>query len=159
VLAYLLLASAQLLGILMIPFGGPGVWVQLAGLALYGWGTEFAVVGKVPLLVVLLLALVTELLEPLLVGSRVERGLRRRLGVAGLAGGAAGALAGYAVPLLGIPFAAFAGALFATLGASVGARREPGGGCLPVGGAVLAMTTRTAAAIGVAAFAFLLVGA
>jgi hypothetical protein len=76
-LAYLLLAVAQILGLILIPFGLPGTWLQVAALIGFAWWTGFATVGIVPIVVVLLLALLAEIGELLLAGT-VRPDLRRR---------------------------------------------------------------------------------
>jgi uncharacterized protein len=151
VLAYLLLGIAQLVGLLMIPFGGPGVWVQLAALGVFGWWTEFGIIGTAPLLVLLLVALTAELIEPPLAGGRIDRPVRRRLGGAGLIGSIVGASVGFPLPLLGSLFGAFVGAIVGTSFGVLGAK-TPGSGCATIGAQVLAMATRTAAGVVVAVF-------
>jgi hypothetical protein len=154
VLAYLLLGVAQAAGLALIPFGAPGLWVQLAALALFGWWTDFAVFGPVPLGILLVVALAAELIEAPLARGRMGAGARRRLGFGGLAGGAAGAGAGVFFPLLGSMFGALLGALAGSLLSSF-RLRPPGIGRGAFGGQVVAMATRTAAGIVIAAFALL----
>lgn len=109
-MAYLLLALAQLLGLVLIPFGLPGLWIQVGALAVYGWATDFATVGLYPLLAVGLLALLAELAEFLLAGRMARRyGGGRRAAVGALLGGVVGALLGVPVPLLGSVIGAMLG--------------------------------------------------
>ena len=42
----LLLAAASLIGLLLIPFGLPGLWVILLGIIGYGWITEGGIHGR-----------------------------------------------------------------------------------------------------------------
>jgi uncharacterized protein len=155
VLAYLLLGLAQAIGLLLIPFGVPGLWVQIAALALFGWWTDFATVGTVPLMILLVVGLAGELAEGPLTGGRIGRSARRWMGFAALAGGFAGAALGRYFPLVGSLFGAFVGSFLATAiagftlpGASPGSRF----------GQVLAITMKVAAGIVVATFALLSLG-
>jgi uncharacterized protein len=109
--AYLLLALAQILGILLIPFGLPGTWLQVAALIGFAWWTEFATVGMIPIVVVLVLALLAEMGELLLAGRYAKvYGGGRRAGWGAILGGAIGAVVGVPVPLLGSIFGAMIGA-------------------------------------------------
>jgi uncharacterized protein len=110
-LAFLLLALAQVLGLLLIPFGLPGTWLQVAALIAFAWWTGFATVGLVPIVVVLLLALLAEIGELLLAGRYAKiYGGGRRAAWGAVLGGMAGAIVGIPVPLLGSVFGAMIGA-------------------------------------------------
>jgi uncharacterized protein len=110
-LAYLLLAVAQVLGLILIPFGLPGTWLQVAALIGFAWWTEFATVGIIPIVVVLLLALFAEIGELLLAGryARIYGGGRPSAWGA-ILGGTVGAVVGVPIPLLGSIFGAMVGA-------------------------------------------------
>ncbi len=153
-LAYLLLALAQTLGVLAIPFGAPGLWLQVAALGLYGWWTEFTTFGTVPLVLLFFVALAAELAELPLVGGRIPRSVRRRPGLAAVAGATAGAVLGEFFPLLGSMFGALAGALVgAFLGALAwGSQKQAGGNLI---GLVLAISLKAAAAVGIAVFSLI----
>jgi hypothetical protein len=151
VLAYLLLALAQTLGVLAIPFGAPGLWLQVAALWLFGWWTEFGVVGPVPLIILLFVALAAELAELPLVGGRLPRAARRRPGLAAVGGAVVGAVIGEFVPLVGSLFGALAGAFVgAFLGVLGGGRPRQAGA--NVVGLVLAISLKTAASVVIAVF-------
>lgn len=109
-MAYLLLALAQVTGLLLIPFGLPGLWVQVLALTAYAWATGFVTVGFVPLALTLSLAGAGELAEWLLGGhyARCYGGGRPAVWGA-ILGGTAGAFAGLPVPLLGSVLGAFLG--------------------------------------------------
>jgi uncharacterized protein YqgC (DUF456 family) len=108
--AYLLLLAAELLGLALIPFGLPGLWLQLAALAGYAWWTGFQIVGWIPVLVVTVLALVAETTEFLLGGRYARRyGGSRRAAWGATLGGIVGALVGFPLPLIGSIFGAMAG--------------------------------------------------
>jgi uncharacterized protein len=124
--AYLLLALAQIAGLLLIPFGLPGLWVQLGALALYAWWTDFATVGAFSFAVIFILAFLAEIAEALLAGSYAKRfGGSRRAGWGAIVGGVIGAVVGIPIPLLGSVFGgilgSFAGAVAFEL---VGGRRS-----------------------------------
>ena len=152
-LAHLLLGVAQAIGLLMIPFGAPGVWLQLAALAAFGWWTDFAVVGPIPILILVILALAAELAALALSSKSLDAKLRRRVGLSGFAGGGAGAAIGIPVPLLGSMFGALVGALVGSTLGTLGARAERSG-CGALGGLLVATSLKTAAGFAVAAFTF-----
>lgn len=161
-MAYLLLALAQVVGLLLLPFGLPGLWVQAGALAIYAWATGFATVGATPIVVVFVLALLAEVAE-LALGSYYARryGGSRRAEVGALLGGIAGALVGVPLPLIGSVIGAFAGAFvgaaLAELAGGIGSR-----GALRVGWGALvgrAVATALKAATGVAIAAIALFAA
>lgn len=123
-MAYALLAAAQLLGLLLVPLGLPGLWVQLGGLVLYAWLSGFATVGITPLLVAFGLATVAELGEFWL-GGRYARafGGGRRAGWGAIAGGIVGAVLGVPIPLIGSVIGAFVGSFAGAALLALTARR------------------------------------
>jgi uncharacterized protein len=125
-MAYLLLALGQLAGLLLIPLGLPGLWVQVAALGGYAWYTGFTTVGPILLAVVVGLAVLAEVAEFLLGGRYAQRyGGGRRAALGAIVGGVAGAIVGIPVPLLGSVFGAmlgsFAGAMLLELTTGRGA--------------------------------------
>lgn len=110
-MAYLVLAVAQVVGLLMIPFGLPGIWVQAGALAVFAYLTGFATVGLYALAAVFSLALVAEIAEFLLSGGFARRyGGGRRAAVGAIVGAIAGAVMGVPVPLIGSMIGAMVGA-------------------------------------------------
>lgn len=109
-IAYLLLALAQLVGLVLIPFGLPGIWVQVLALVAYAFGTGWTTVGWVPVVVAVLLALAAEGIEWVL-GGRFARhyGGGRRAMWGAVVGGVVGAFAGIPVPVLGSIIGSFLG--------------------------------------------------
>lgn len=105
-MAYLLVALSQLLGLALIPFGLPGLWVQVGGLALYAWLTGFATIGWVPIVIAAGLATAAEVAD-LLLGGRFAR--RYGGGRRAAWGAIIGAVAGLPLPVLGSVAGAFAG--------------------------------------------------
>lgn len=109
-LDYFLLALAQLLGLVLIPLGLPGLWLQVAALGIFAWRGDFAVVSLYTIALVLFLALVAEIAEFLLAGRFARRyGGGRRAATGALLGGIIGAFAGIPIPLLGSVFGAMLG--------------------------------------------------
>ncbi|MDB4950543.1 MAG: hypothetical protein JWM27_3192 [Gemmatimonadetes bacterium] len=110
-MAALLLALALLAGIALIPLGLPGIWLQLAALAGYGWATGWRASVYWALGIVAGLALLGEVLE-----WTLGRKYARRYGGSGSAewgavvGGMVGAMAGIPIPVVGSVIGAFVGA-------------------------------------------------
>ncbi|MDQ3557174.1 MAG: DUF456 domain-containing protein [Gemmatimonadota bacterium] len=148
-MALALLIGAQLLGLLLLPFGLPGLWVQLGGLVLYAWLTGFASVGMAPLVAVFVLASVAELLEFWL-GARFTRryGGGRHAGWGAMAGGVAGALVGVPVPLIGSVIGAFVGAFAGAVLLELLARRQMAPALRAGWGALLGRVIATATKVG-----------
>jgi len=119
-LAYVLLGIAQVVGLALIPAGYPGVWLQLAAIAAFGWWSGFPEAGVVPLAILTVIALSAEITTFVAAGDRSDPELRRA-GSWTLAGGVGGAMAGHGVPVMGGLFGAVIGAL---LGLAVGRVRE-----------------------------------
>ena len=110
-MAYALLVVAQVAGILLIPFGLPGTWVQVLGLVAYAWYTDFGPVGWVAIAFVFALAVVAEVIEFMLGGRFAQKyGGSRRAGWGAILGGLVGAVIGLPVPIIGSVIGAFLGA-------------------------------------------------
>ncbi len=107
----LLLAGAGLAGLVLIPFGLPGLWVIVLGILGYGWLTDFQTLSAGFLALVIGLALAGELIEAW-IGFRFARryGGSSRAGWGALAGGLVGAVVGVPVPLIGSVIGGFLGA-------------------------------------------------
>ncbi len=110
VLAYLLLAVAQAVGLALIATGGPGGWLQLAAIGLFGWSTDFALIRESHIYILLLLTVSAELIVASIAGRQREPS-PRTASVLGLLGAIAGAGVGFLVPLLGPILGAFGGAV------------------------------------------------
>jgi uncharacterized protein YqgC (DUF456 family) len=109
--AVLLLAVAGLAGLVLIPFGLPGLWVIVLGILGYGWLTDFRTLGTGLVVLILGLALLGEVVEAL-VGFRFAQryGGSSRAGWGALVGGLVGAIIGVPVPLVGSVIGGFVGA-------------------------------------------------
>lgn len=113
--AYLLLGTAQILGLLLLPITALGIWLQFGSLAAFAAWADFDAVGMIPLAILFALALLAEAAWWLLVGRRLERSVRRRGMVVAAGGGLVGVAAGLAIPLVGSLFCAFVGSLIGGL--------------------------------------------
>jgi uncharacterized protein YqgC (DUF456 family) len=107
----LLLVTSALVGLVLIPFGLPGLWVLVLGIVGYGWLTDFRTLPAWFLGLTLGLALAGELVEQW-VGFRFAQryGGSRRAGWGALVGGLVGAVVGVPVPLIGSVIGGFVGA-------------------------------------------------
>lgn len=110
-LALLVLIAGCIAGLVLLPFGLPGLWVMVLGVLAYGWLTDFQTVTVALIVLVLGLAVLGEVLEAWL-GFRFARryGGSRRAGWGALVGGLAGAVIGVPVPLVGSVIGGFVGA-------------------------------------------------
>ena len=110
-MAYTFLVVAQVLGLLLIPFGLPGTWVQVLGLVGFAALTDFTIVGAVPIVAVLVLAVVGEVVEFMLGGRYARKyGGSRRSAWGAILGGLVGAFVGVPIFLVGSVVGAFVGA-------------------------------------------------
>lgn len=149
-MAYLLLVVVQLIGLALIVFGLPGLWVEVAAFIGYAWLTGFTTVGTAAILLVVGLALLAELAE-LLLGGRFARryGGGRRAAWGAIVGGIVGAMVGLPIPFIGSVIGAmlgsFSGAFLLEL-----TRRQGASPALRVGwGALLGWCTAIALKVGV----------
>jgi uncharacterized protein len=106
-----LLIATSVVGLLLIPFGLPGLWVILLGIIGYGWITDFRTVGTGFLILAIALALLGEVLESW-VGFRFAKryGGSGRAGWGALVGGLVGAIVGVPIPVIGSVIGGFVGA-------------------------------------------------
>ena len=115
--AALLMLAASLGGLVLIPFGLPGLWVIVLAIIGYGWLTDFQTMSAWFLIVVIVLALAGELIEAWIGFRFAQRyGGSRRAGWGALIGGLVGALVGVPLPVVGSVIGGFVGAF---LGAAV----------------------------------------
>jgi hypothetical protein len=109
-MAYALLALAQLAGLLMVPLGLPGTWLQVIAIGAYAY-TQHWRLGWWIFGIAVALAATAEVIE-LIMGGRFARryGGSRRAGWGAIIGGLIGAFVGIPVPVIGSVVGAFAGA-------------------------------------------------
>jgi len=108
--AVALLIVCLVAGLVLIPFGLPGLWLMVLGVIGYGWLTGFHAVGAWIIVLVVGLAFVGEIVEWWL-GFRfaIKYGGSRRAGWGALIGGIVGAVVGVPVPVIGSVIGAFIG--------------------------------------------------
>jgi uncharacterized protein YqgC (DUF456 family) len=109
-LLLLLLLGTCAAGLVLIPFGLPGLWIMVLGVIGYGWLTGFATVGVATIEIVLWLAALGEIVEAWGGFRWAHRyGGSRRAGWGALIGGLVGAVVGVPVPVVGSVIGAFVG--------------------------------------------------
>ena len=110
-MAFALLALAQLAGLLLVPLGLPGTWLQVAAIGAFAYYTRWGAAGWTVFGIALLLAIVAEVIEFML-GGRFARkyGGSRRAGWGAILGGLIGAFVGIPIPIIGSVIGAFIGA-------------------------------------------------
>src|SRR3989442_6638351 len=98
-LSLIALAGADVVGLILIPLGLPGLWIMVGGILAYGWLTEFRSVGVATIVIALAIAFLGEILDNWL-GFRFAKryGGFTRFGWGGLLGGLVG-------PGVGLPVA------------------------------------------------------
>ena len=153
--AVLLLVAGSLVGLALIPFGLPGLWVMVLSVLGYGWLTDFRSVTAGLILLAIALALLGEVVEAWL-GFRFARryGGSSRAGWGALVGGLVGAVVGVPVPLIGSVIGgfvgAFAGAALFEYTRARHAGAAAGAGCGAVLGRAVAAATKMALGIVIA---------
>lgn len=120
-----LLLAALFVGLLMIPFGLPGLWVMVGAVLVYSsWGPPNQI-GITTVVIVALLAAAGEVLEFILTGRVVKKyGGSRRAGWGAIIGSIVGAFMGVPVPLIGSMIGAFLGAFVGAWVAEITNRAE-----------------------------------
>jgi uncharacterized protein YqgC (DUF456 family) len=105
-----LMLASDVVGLVLIPLGLPGLWLMVLGFLGFGWLTQFRTVGLVMVGAVVGIAAVAEIIEWWL-GFRIARryGGSTRAGWGALLGGIIGAAVGAPVPVLGSVIAAVVG--------------------------------------------------
>ena len=133
-----LLVAAALLGLLLIPFGLPGLWLIVLAVAGYGWWNDFRTISLGVVALAVALAALGEAGEAW-VGFRFAQryGASRRAGWGALAGGLMGALIGVPVPIVGSVVGGFAGAFAGAALLEYTAARRTGAAARAGWGAVL----------------------
>jgi uncharacterized protein len=107
----LLLVLAGFIGLVLIPFGLPGLWVIVLGVVGYGWFTNFQTMSATFMGIIIGLAIVGEIFESW-IGFRFAKryGGSSRAGWGALAGGLVGAIVGVPIPVIGSVIGGFVGA-------------------------------------------------
>src|SRR5437867_13391117 len=101
-LSLIALAGADVVGLILIPLGLPGLWVMVGGILAYGWLTAFRSVGVATIAIVLGIALLGEILDQWLAFYYAKRyGGSTRSGWGGLLGRRTGALIVVPIAIIG----------------------------------------------------------
>lgn len=149
-MAYALLAAAQVVGILLVPFGLPGLWIQVVGLAAYGWYTDFVTVGVPALVICVGLAAAAEGVEFWLGGAMTRRyGGSRRGAWGAIGGGIVGAFLGLPIPVIGSVIGSLLGSFAGALAMELSLRSELAPAMRSGWGALLGRLAATAVKCGV----------
>jgi hypothetical protein len=108
---YFLIIIGGVIGLLLIPFGLPGLWVILLGILGYGWLTDFQTISVWFLALMIGLAILGEVFEAWIgFGYAKKYGGSSRAGWGALVGGLVGAVVGVPVPVIGSVIGGFVGA-------------------------------------------------
>lgn len=144
----LLLILCFAAGLLLVPFGLPGLWVMAGGVLGYGALTGWGTIGLATIAIVIGLAFLGEAVEWWL-GFRYARryGGSKRAGWGALAGGLVGAVIGLPVPVVGSILGAFAGAFLGAALLEYTRARQAGPAVSAGWGAVLGRVAATAAKV------------
>jgi uncharacterized protein YqgC (DUF456 family) len=144
-----LLIAACLTGLLLIPFGLPGLWVILLGIIGYGWITEFSTLSTGFLVLAIGLAILGEVLESW-IGFRFAKryGGSSRAGWGALVGGLVGAIVGVPIPIIGSVIGGFVGAFMGAALFEYSKARQAEGSVRAGWGAVLGRAAAVAIKMG-----------
>src|ERR687884_148009 len=149
-MANVLLALAMLFGLLMIPFGLPGLWVMAGAALAYSYVGPPNAIGTVTLIAVLVLAFAGELIELALAGRYARRyGGSRRAGWGAILGGIIGAFVGVPIFLIGSMVGAFLGAFVGAWVAELTRGSEVRAATRVATGALLGRIAAVAAKVGI----------
>jgi uncharacterized protein YqgC (DUF456 family) len=106
----LLLVAALVVGLILIPFGLPGLWLMVGAALLYSYARPHEL-GLATLIGISVLAVGAEALEWVLSGRYTRKyGGSRRAGWGAILGGMVGAMVGVPVPVIGSVIGGFVGA-------------------------------------------------
>jgi uncharacterized protein len=106
-----ILVASGLIGLVLIPFGLPGLWVILLGILGYGWLTDFQTMSVWFLGLMIGLAILGEVFEAWIgFGYAKKYGGSSRAGWGALVGGLVGAIVGVPIPIIGSVIGGFIGA-------------------------------------------------
>jgi len=145
-----LLVLVMVAGLVMLPFGLPGLWVMAGAVLLDATVVPSHVVSLRLGIVLTLVAGLAVVVEIALAGRFARRyGGSRRAGWGAMAGSLIGAFAGVPVPIVGSMIGAFAGAFIGALVAELSQRAQLAPAARVATGALLGRIAATAMKIGV----------
>lgn len=148
-MALVLLVAALVGGLLLIPFGLPGLWLMVGAALAYSY-VEPATIGGWTILALLVLALIAEALEFALAGRYTRRyGGSSRAAWGAIVGGVIGALVGVPVPIAGSVIGAFAGSFAGALAAELTRGTQMRGAARVATGALIGRVVAAGMKVGV----------
>ena len=147
-LALIALICADVVGLILIPLGLPGLWIMMGGILAYGWLTDFRSVGVATIVIALAIAFFGEILDNWL-GFRFAKryGGSTRSGWGALLGGLVGAGIGVPIAFVGSVIGAFIGAFAGAAVFEYTYSRHPGVAARAGWGALLGRAAGSAAKI------------
>jgi uncharacterized protein len=151
-----LLVLALIVGLMLIPFGLPGLWVMVGAALVYSWA-EPGRIGVPTLVIITLMAVVAEILEFLSAGRYARKyGGSPRAAWGAILGGIVGAIVGVPIPIVGSVIGAFVGSFAGALAAELTLGSRVGSATRVATGALIGRIVATAlkVAIGVALLAW-----
>jgi uncharacterized protein len=151
-----LLVLALIVGLMLIPFGLPGLWVMVGAALVYSWA-EPGRIGVPTLVIITLMAVVAEILEFLSAGRYARKyGGSPRAAWGAILGGIVGAIVGVPIPIVGSVIGAFVGSFAGALAAELTLGFRVGSATRVATGALIGRIVATAlkVAIGVALLAW-----
>ncbi len=153
----LLLFGVCIGGLILIPFGLPGLWVILLAILGYGWLTDFRTLSTGAVALAIALPLLGEGVETW-IGFRFARryGASSRAGWGALVGGLVGAVVGVPLPIVGSVIGGFVGAFLGAALFEYTRARQSEGAVMAGWGAVLGRAA--AAAVKIAVGVVMMVG-
>ena len=145
-----LLLVAGIVGLLLIPFGLPGLWVILLGILGYGYLTNFETLPVWFLGLAIGLGFLGEVLESW-IGFRFAKryGGSSRAGWGALVGGLIGAIVGVPIPIIGSVIGGFVGAFLGAALFEYSRARHAEGSVKAGWGAVLGRAAAAAIKMGI----------
>lgn len=148
-LAILLLLAVLVLGLFIIPFGLPGLWVMAGAIFVYSFVAP-AKIGIAIIVAAVLLAALGELIEFVLSGRYARKyGGSRRASWGAILGGIIGAIVGVPLPVVGSVVGALAGSFIGALVAELTVGTATRQATRVATGALIGRVTAMAAKVGI----------
>ena len=145
----ILLIALLVAGLLLVPFGLPGLWLMVLGVVAYAWLTDFASISVGIIATAVGLGVVAEIAEAW-VGFRFAKryGGSSRAGWGALVGGLVGAVIGVPIPIIGSVIGGFGGAFVGAALVEYGQQRRAGAALGAGWGALLGRAAAVAVKMG-----------
>lgn len=148
-MALVVLLLVMGVGLLLIPFGLPGLWVMAAAILVYSYVVP-SQIGVVIVVSAVLLAALGELIEFVLAGRYARKyGGSRRASWGAIIGGIVGAIVGVPLPVIGSVIGALAGSFIGALAAELTLGTATTQAARVATGALIGRVTAMAAKVGI----------